>query len=429
MKKLVLMLMFGMVGCSAAMNGTSDRTGGGGSGDPGTGGDGGTGGTGGRVGTGGKGGGTGGSSTGGSGAGGSGLGGSGTGGTGGDAGTGGSSSTGGAGGSSGGAGGSSPPPTHAFAYASGAEFGGAQLTTFALDLMTGALTKKGTVSGGSSPTYLAVHPSGKFLFVNNEQGNGVTSFSIGADGALTMINRSAAGGNPAHVGVHKSGKWLFSAGYNGGTMTITKIGEDGSLSAGSTVKPGAMAHFTTDDGVTGNFIFVPCLGANHVAMYKFDATTGQATPNSPATIAVGGGPRHMAFNPNGKWAYVSQENGSAITTLAYDSTTGLLSAPKNTPAPSDGVHVVAHPNGKLLFHIARSGTTTVYKIGDDGALSAGAKVAGGNDGALTRDGKYLLVVSGATVKAFAVNPNTGDLTAAGTGQAANTAQSVTVVEL
>ena len=290
------------------------------------------------------------------------MGGTGTGGEGGNAGTGGSSGTGGTGGSSGGTGGWSPPPTHAFAYASGAEFGGSQLTTFALDLMTGALTKKGTVSGGSSPTYLAVHPSGKFLFVNNEQGNGVTSFSIGADGALTMINKSAVGGNPAHVGVHKSGKWLFSAGYNGGTMTITKIGEDGSLSAGSTVKPGAMAHFTTDDGVTGNFIFVPCLGANHVAMYKFDVTTGQATPNSPATIAVGGGPRHMAFNPNGKWAYVSQENGSAITTLAYDSATGLLSAPKNTPAPSDGVHVVVHPNGKFLFHIARSGTTTVYKI-------------------------------------------------------------------
>jgi 6-phosphogluconolactonase (cycloisomerase 2 family) len=88
-----------------------------------------------------------------------------------------------------------------------------------------------------------------------------------------------------------------------------------------------------------------------------------------------------------------------------------------------------HPNGKFLFHIARSGTTTVYKIGDDGALTAGAKAAGGNDGALTRDGKYLLVVSGATVKTFAVDPNTGDLRAAGTGQAANTAQSVTVVEL
>jgi 6-phosphogluconolactonase (cycloisomerase 2 family) len=88
--------------------------------------------------------------------------------------------------------------------------------------------------------------------------------------------------------------------------------------------------------------------------------------------------------------------------------------------------VLVHPNGKFLFHIARSGTTTVYKIGDDGTLSAGAKAAGGNDAALTKDGKYLLVVSGATVKAYAVDSNTGALTAAGSGQAANTAQSVTV---
>jgi 6-phosphogluconolactonase len=161
-------------------------------------------------------------------------------------------------------------------------------------------------------------------------------------------------------------------------------------------------------------------------MYKFDATTGQATPNSPATIAVSGGPRHMAFNPNGKWAYVSQENGSAITTLTYDSTTGLLSAPKNTSAPSDGVHIVVHPSGNFLFHIARSGTTTVYKIGADGALSAGAKVDGGNDGALTKDGKFLLVVSGTSVKAYAVDAATGALTAAGSGTAVNGAQSVTV---
>jgi hypothetical protein len=57
-----------------------------------------------------------------------------------------------------------------------------------------------------------------------------------------------------------------------------------------------------------------------------------------------------------------------------------LSAPKNTPAPSDGVHGVVHPNGKFLFHIARRGATTVYKIGDDGALTAGAKAAGATTG-------------------------------------------------
>jgi hypothetical protein len=36
-----------------------------------------------------------------------------------------------------------------------------------------------------------------------------------------------------------------------------------------------------------------------------------------------------------------------------------------------------------------------------------SKVSGGNDGALTKDGKYLLVVSGSTVKAFAVNGGHG----------------------
>jgi 6-phosphogluconolactonase len=438
MNKLALLLVVGM-GCSSPVNGGGDRTGGADGNDPGTGGgaatggrsgDGGTGGragggSGGSVapGTGGAGMGTGGAGMGTGGAG-PGTGGMGTGGAG--MGTGGAG-TGGAGPGTGGSGG--PAPTRGFAFASGAEFGGSQLTIFSLDLMTGALAKKGEVAGGSSPTYLAVHPTGKFLYVNNEQGNRATAFSIGPDGALTMLNSAPVGGNPAAVSVHKSGKWLLSASYNGGQMTITKVAEDGSVSVGSSLKVGAMAHMAIDDGVTGNFVFVPCLGAGFVAMFKFDPATGQATPNSPATVAVGGGPRHMAFNPNGKWAYVTQENGSSLTTLAYDSATGILSAPKNVAAPSNGAHVLVHPNGNFVFHISRGGgtaATTVYKVGADGALSEASKVSGGNDGALTKDGKYLLVVSGTSVKAFAVNAATGALTAAGSGTAVNTAQSVAV---
>ena len=436
MNKLTLLLVVGM-GCSSPMNGGRDRTGGAGGDDPGTGGGSATGGRSGDGGTGGRAnGGSGGSVTPGTGGAGMGTGGAGMGtggmGTGGAGmGTGGAG-TGGVGpgtGGSDGTGGASPAPTRAFAFASGAEFGGSQLTIFSLDLMTGALAKKGDVAGGASPTYLAVHPTGKFLYVNNEQGNRATAFSIGLDGALTMLNSAAVGGNPAAISVHKSGKWLLSASYNGGQMTITKIAADGSVSAGSSLKVGAMAHMAIDDGVTGNFVFVPCLGAGYVAMFKFDPATGQATPNSPATVAVGGGPRHMAFNPNGKWAYVTQENGSSLTTLAYDSTTGILSAPKNVSAPSNGAHVLVHPNGNFVFHISRAGgtaATTVYKVGADGALSEASKVSGGNDGALTKDGKYLLVVSGSTVKAFAVNAATGALAAAGSGTAVNTAQSVAV---
>src|SRR5207245_842046 len=107
-------------------------------------------------------------------------GGTGGGGTGGSAGSGGTGGTGGAGAAgSGGTGalppdaGTPPPLTGAaFVFAAGAEFGGAQITSFAFDLKTGALSRKGTSAAGPSPDYVAVHPSGKFLFVNNENESG-----------------------------------------------------------------------------------------------------------------------------------------------------------------------------------------------------------------------------------------------------------------
>jgi 6-phosphogluconolactonase len=427
MRELSLVLLL-LAGCAASRNETGPPAGGTTGGSGGTGG---AGATGGSAGTGGN------------------------AGTGGSAGTGGVSGSGGmAGGGSGGSpdaardvgsagtggapadaapadSGTAPVAVKGFAYAAGAEFGGAQLTTFSLDLASGALARKGGgVAAGPSPDYVAVHPSGKFLFVNNETEAGrATAFAIGADGGLTMLNSAASGGGgPAHISVHSSGKWLLSANYNDGKLGVAQIAEDGKLTATSSVTAGDQAHMALDDGVTGNFVFVPCAAAGHVAMFKFDLATGKVTPNTPATIASANRPRHMAFNPNGKWAYVSHEGRAALTTFAYDPATGLLSAPKDTAAPADGAHVVAHPSGNFVFHIARGGdTVTVFKVGADGALSEASKVgSGGYDAAVTRDGKYLLVVSGTAVKVYRVDATSGALTAAGSAQAVNSSQSVAV---
>jgi 6-phosphogluconolactonase len=450
MHKFAIVLLLAL-GCSTPSDGDGSGSGGdsgrGGSG-PGTGGNVSTGGSkatggsgqGGGSATGGAGPGSGGVGAGGSGAGGSGAGGSdnsggttgGSGGAAGDAGT----AVDMGGGSTGGTGGVIPPLTGtAFVYAAGAEFGGNLLTTFGFDLATGALTKKGAgTAAGTSPDYVAVHPTGKFLYVNNETGSGrATAMAISADGTLTKLNDAASGGGgPAHIWVHKSGKWLFSANYNDGKVGSVAIGDDGKLgTALPGVNAGGEAHMVLDDGQTGNFVFVPCAAAGHVAMFKFDATTGALTANSPATIASPARPRHMAFNPNGKFAYVTHEGKGALTTFKYDAVTGLLSAPQDTTSPDDGAHVVVHPSGNFVFHIARGGgAITTYKVAADGALSqAGSVSGGGYDATLTKDGKYLISVSGSSVKVYAINPTTGALTSSGSGQAVNSSQSVAVTVL
>src|SRR4029434_7965667 len=99
----------------------------------------------------------------------------------------------------------------AFVYVGSFE-GGSQISTFDLDLNTGALARRGAgTAAGNSPTYLALHPSGRFLYANNEVENGrVVAFSINAtDGALTRLNdQSSGGGGPAHISVHSGGKWV-----------------------------------------------------------------------------------------------------------------------------------------------------------------------------------------------------------------------------
>ena len=68
---------------------------------------------------------------------------------------------------------------------------------------------------------------------------------------------------------------------------------------------------------TNRFAFVPDLGLDKVLAYRFDAAKGTLTPNDPSALATspGAGPRHIAFHPNGKWAYVINELDSTVIAL------------------------------------------------------------------------------------------------------------------
>ena len=109
---------------------------------------------------------------------------------------------------------------------------------------------------------------------------------------------------------------------------------------------------------SNHFVFVPCLGADYVAQFVFDDTTGKLTPNAVATVAAatGAGPRHIAFHPNGRIAYVINETNSTMTTYTFDSNAGTLSAidtQSTLPAGFSGTNTAAevwvHPSGAWLF--------------------------------------------------------------------------------
>src|SRR6185503_5733826 len=95
-----------------------------------------------------------------------------------------------------------------------------------------------------------------------------------------------------------------------------------------------------------------------VLIYRFDADKGSLTPNDPpfVTVKPGSGPRHFAFHPSGKFAYVINEMGNTVTVFAYDKEKGSLTEiqsigtlPSDFKGTSYTAEVVVHPSGRFLY--------------------------------------------------------------------------------
>ena len=70
---------------------------------------------------------------------------------------------------------------------------------------------------------------------------------------------------------------------------------------------------------------MPSKGSNRVSQFKFDPASGKLQPNTPASVAEGGAPRHIAFHRSGRFAYLLTEGTRTVVAYNYDATTGLLS--------------------------------------------------------------------------------------------------------
>jgi 6-phosphogluconolactonase len=246
------------------------------------------------------------------------------------------------------------------AYASGY---GPNISIFHVDPITGALTAHGSIAAfGSSPSFLAVNRGTTNLYAVDESTTGrVGSYAIGAtDGALTYLNNSvsSSGSGPAFVSVDVTGKYVFVANYDTGTVAVLPVGAGGKLGAATDSQTvGMYAHMTLVDP-SNQFVFVPCLGSDYIAQFRFDAVAGKLLPNAVPHVATAqmAGPRHLAFHPSGKYVYLINETNSTMTAFAFDSASGTLreietqpTAPQGFVGVNTGSQVVVHPSGKLVF--------------------------------------------------------------------------------
>jgi 6-phosphogluconolactonase len=307
----------------------------------------------------------------------------------GSGGRGGSNGTGGNGGSA--DGGTGPRATYVFVSG----YGGS-IATFVFDPASGSLTPRGTPARVASASFLAWNSPARQLYALSEVSAGrIFAFSVnGSTGALTPINDAASGGaGPAHLLVDPSGKWVLVANYGGGTAAVLPVQSNGGVNAPAAADVQSFGNDSLPHEVaidpSGQFAFIPLKGANAIAQFRFDGTSGKLTANTPArvTTAVGAGPRHMAFHSSGKFAYVINEQASTMVAYTLDTMGRLTEMQSLTTRPaSSGDNATAeaavHPSGKWLYGSNRGDNDIVqYSLGDtDGMMTlVGHTPSGGNN--------------------------------------------------
>ena len=309
-----------------------------------------------------------------------------------------------------------------------------------LDLETGKLSKPILAAEARSPSFLEIHPNGKFLYAVGQVGGtgGVSAYAIDKDGGLKFLNQQSSGGaGPCHVSIDHAGKNVLVANYTGGSASVIPIKADGRLGkptgfaqhTGSSVnlqrQKAPRAHsinVSPDD----RFAFVADLGIDKIMIYKLDVEKGTIVTNSPAFAKVkpGAGPRHFSFGPNGKYAYVINELDCTITAFAYESASGALTQietvttlPEGFDGDNSCAEVRVHPNGKFVYGSNRGhNSIVVYRVDlAEGGLSfvehETADIKTPRNFNIDPTGRFCLVANqnSDSVVVFAIDPQTGAL--------------------
>jgi len=261
---------------------------------------------------------------------------------------------------------------------------------YLFDPGVGKLTSLGVAAESEDPSFLAVHPSGKYLYAVNEidhfgarKSGAVSSFSVDAKtGKLTLLNQaSTQGAGPCHISLDKTGKFVLVANYDGGSIATFPIRDDGSLGevAGFVQHRGSSVNKERQEAPHSHWIGVSPdnrfaieanLGLDELSVYHFNAGNGDLSPIEPFVKASpGAGPRHLAFLPNGKFAYVLAEMGSSVSAFAYKASNGSLSSlqtvstlsilRKDYSGPKEAAEIAVHPSGKFLYASNRAGIDTI----------------------------------------------------------------------
>lgn len=295
----------------------------------------------------------------------------------------------------------------------------------------------------SNPSYLFVHPTKKYLYAVAEQANGqINAFEINSKqtGKLKLLNtQSSRGGSPCYLSSNHAGEYLLVANYQDGAVAILPIDQkNGQLKSfsgfdqqiGSSVNPSRQqsshAHCMLLDKKEENLLSAN-LGSDEIYTYRFDSKKGSFARLSHHKIAkAGDGPRHLVFNSNQKYIFVTNELSSTIAVYQYSSDLKPVSRISTVPANWTGENYPAeirfHPTREEYLYASNRGhdSIAVFLVNHQTGnlkLIQHINVQGRapRHFNITPNGKHLIVANldSNNLLVFSIDLGTGKLTATG----------------
>jgi len=312
---------------------------------------------------------------------------------------------------------------------------------FSFDPATGKMTALELAAETKDPSWVIVHPAGKYLYAANEMDHGSTISAFLIDpksGKLTLLgSQPAQGEGPCHLAFDRTGKFLLAANYSTGNAVVYPILADGKLGehTAAVTNQGEHGPHQNQKGPRAHWIgpsqdnrrvYVADLGLDKVLAYQFDAVKGTLTAAGGAVAKPAAGPRHVAFRADEKFMYVLGELDSTVTVFArekdsFQSVQVIPMLPAGFSGRNDAAEIEMHPNGKFLYASNRGHDSfAVYGINQkDGTLTLVEIVpTGGKEPrhfAIDPTGRFLLAENQNTnnIVEFRIDQATGKLTPTG----------------
>lgn len=257
---------------------------------------------------------------------------------------------------------------------------------FRIDTSNGELSKVDDEIVSNSPVGLAIHPSGRFLYLARTGGgnNFIDIYKVNlSDGTLTLADSvEATGSNLAAVAMSGDGKTLF-----------TSYGSNARVESYSVAQDTGALTFVDSQSFFSSFTFPLTLFAHPTLPFAYASETSRGLhgvaadngalsyiPGSPARAKYGGqGPflysNNLAASRDGKFLFAPNTStvGKGVVTFSIDNANGKLSQLFWRETPQFPEVIALDPDESTIFAIEGVGREIyTMPVANDGSLTVGS---------------------------------------------------------